>query len=88
MTRDEMPVPRALTPRATIHAYLSHVADQRRREGLVPWNGRWIGFDSRIAVLNSARRSSWVILLELTVLFLLLMGGAAAFLLLTWLLAY
>jgi hypothetical protein len=88
MTRDEMPLPKALTPRASIHAYLSYVADQRRREGLVPWNGRWIGFEGRIAALNAARRSSWVILLELIVLFLLLMGGAAVLLTLTWLLAY
>jgi len=88
MTRDTTSVPAALTPRATIHAYLAWVAEQRRHDGLVPWNGRWIGFDNRIAALSAARRSSWVILLELIVLLLLLMGGAAGLLLLTWLLAY
>ncbi|HVZ02930.1 MAG TPA: hypothetical protein VHA35_25695 [Dongiaceae bacterium] len=88
MSREPTGMPAALTPRATIHAYLSYVAEQRRRDGVVPWNGRWIGFDNRIAALKAARRSSWVILLELIVLFLLLTGVAAALLLLTWLLAY
>jgi hypothetical protein len=88
MTRERPEVPEALTPRATIHAYLSYVAEQRRRDGVVPWNGKWTTFENRIAALNTARRSSWVILLELIVVFLLLMGVAAALLLLTWLLAY
>jgi hypothetical protein len=88
MMQDGSKLPDALTPRAAVHAYVSHLAEQRRREGLVPWNGRWIGADSRIAALRSARRSSWVILLELLVVFLLLLGLAGMLLLLTWLLAY
>jgi hypothetical protein len=88
MTRDSTAASAILRPRAAIHAYLSQLAEQRRRTGLVPMNGRWIPLEARTAALKRAKRSGRVILLELLLLLLTMTGGSLLLLALTFYLAY
>jgi hypothetical protein len=88
MTSDNTTLAEDLGPRAAIHAYVAQVAEQQRRLGCVPLDGRWVSSETRASRLKGMKESSRTIFAEIILLFIAATAVSILLLRLTYYLAY